>query len=320
VNDANATEQHVDRSAIAARAREIRAAVARRALGQDEHIESLLCCVMAGRHALVEGVPGLGKTVLVKALADSLGCRFRRIQFTPDLLPADILGSYVYQPGDGSFVLRRGPVFANVILADEINRAPAKTQSALLEVMQERQVTIEGETLHLDPPFFVFATQNPVEHEGVYPLPQAQLDRFGMRLLIDYPAREDEIRILQLHHHDPPEVPSILSPGEIAAWRRSMESIAVSEVMTGLVVRILEATRDRSGVMLGASTRAGLDLIHLARARALLHDRDYIIPDDIKALLVPVTNHRIQLTPELEISGLSVVDLLNDVLRDTELV
>lgn len=294
--------------------------ISRRIIGMDREIELLLCAVLAGRHVLVEGVPGLGKTMLVKSLAATLGCTFKRIQFTPDLLPADILGGHVYNPKDGTFTLRLGPIFANVILGDEINRAPAKTQSAFLEVMQEHQVTIEGETVPVPQPFFVFATQNPLEHEGVYPLPQAQLDRFAIRLLVKYPSAADEQKILSAHRQELAEPQPVLDSGRIMQFQESVKHVTVSNEILTLMVSLSNFTRTRPGVTLGASPRVGLDLLHLSRARAALHDRAYVIPDDIKALFLDVANHRIALSPQAEIGGLTPEKVIDEALRHTRLV
>jgi len=305
---------------VRARITQVKERIGAAVVGMDREIELLLCAVLAERHVLVEGVPGLGKTHLVKTLARVLGCDFRRIQFTPDLLPADILGGHVYRAHDGTFTLRKGPIFTNVVLADEINRAPAKTQSALLEVMQERQATIEGETLKLPRPFFVFATQNPLEHEGVYPLPQAQLDRFAMRLLVSHPSAEAEHRILAAHRKDLTEPAPVLDAATIAGLQGALESVVASDEVLQLIVRLGEATRKHEGVALGASPRVGIDLMRLARARAVLHQRGHITPDDVKALYLDVVNHRISLMPRAEFGGLTVAEVVRDAMRSTQLV
>jgi MoxR-like ATPase len=247
-----------------------------------------------------------------------MGCGFRRIQFTPDLLPADILGGYVYDGRDGSFSLRKGPIFANVILADEINRAPAKTQSALLEVMQERQVTIEGETHEVPRPFLVFATQNPLEHEGVYPLPQAQLDRFGMRILLDHPEPRAEERILAACREPDPETTAVWEPADVTALERAAAGVTVSDRIVTLLVKLANITRAHEGVALGASPRVGVDLVHLSRARALLAGRGHVLPDDVKALFSPAVNHRLLLTPQAEIGGNTVHDVIRETIETTK--
>lgn len=265
--------------------------------------ELLLVSLIAGGHALLEGVPGVAKTTLVKAFASTLGLSFRRIQFTPDLLPADITGTYVLSPRDGTFQLREGPIFANVVLGDEINRAPAKTQSALLEAMQERQVTIEGETRTLPSPFLVLATQNPVEQAGTYPLPEAQIDRFLVRLLLGYPSAQDERGVLRRFLEGAPSARTVLSPDEVLELRQLAATVHVQDEVLDYVIRVAAFTREHSRVFLGASPRASLALVEAARARALMDGRSFVLPDDIKALAIPVLAHRLVLTPEAEMEG-----------------
>ncbi len=272
-------------------------------VGPREIPEMLLVSLLAQGHALLEGVPGVAKTTLVKAFASTLGCSFRRIQFTPDLLPADITGTFVLSPRDGTFSLREGPVFANVVLGDEINRAPAKTQSALLEAMQERQVTIEGETRALPNPFLVLATQNPVEHAGTYPLPEAQIDRFLIRLVLGYPDRKEERWMLRRFLSEPAHPTTVLSPQDILRLQRMVEGIHVEDEVLDYVVRLADFTRKHARLFLGISPRASLALIRAARARALMAGRDYALPDDVKTLAVPVLAHRLVLTPEAEMEG-----------------
>jgi len=298
----------------------LRAELAKRIFGLEGEVALLMATVVAGRHVLMEGVPGLGKTLLLKTLADALGCEFRRIQFTPDLLPADILGGYVYDSRDGSFKLRKGPIFANMILADEINRAPAKTQSALLEVMQEGQVTIEGETLLMPSPFFVFATQNPLEHEGVYPLPQAQLDRFSMRLLMNYPGPAAERKILAACREPLPDIRAVADPTSVIAAQEIAAKISVSDEIIEIVAKLVRVTREHDGVAHGASPRVGVDLMFLSRARAVLSGRTRVIPDDIKALFPHAANHRMILTPQAEIGGMTMSRVITDSLKATRLV
>jgi MoxR-like ATPase len=265
--------------------------------------ELLLITLLAKGHALLEGVPGVAKTTLCKVFAATLGCQFKRIQFTPDLLPADITGTYVFSPRDGTFQLREGPIFANVVLGDEINRAPAKTQSALLEAMQEHQVTIEGETRPLPSPFIVLATQNPVEQAGTYPLPEAQIDRFLVRLLIGYPNARDERGILRRFLEGQPQPQQVLEPREILAMQQLVGQVHVEDELLEYVVRLTTATRQHARIFLGASPRASLALVQAARARALIAGRPFVIPDDIKVLAVPVLAHRLMLTPEAEMEG-----------------
>jgi MoxR-like ATPase len=277
--------------------------VQRAYVGRKDVAELLLISLLARGHVLLEGVPGVAKTTLVKAFAATLGCQFRRIQFTPDLLPADITGTYVLSPRSGEFQLREGPLFANIVLGDEINRAPAKTQSALLEAMQEQQVTIEGDTRALPQPFIVLATQNPVEQAGTYPLPEAQIDRFLFRLLIGYPDAKDELNIL-LRHMDPAPTPRrVLEPREILAMQELVHGVHVESEILEYIVRLSHYTRQHSRVYLGASPRASLALVQAARARALVSVRPFVLPDDVKALAVPVLAHRLVLTPEADMEG-----------------
>jgi len=298
----------------------VRRAVSRCVVGMEPEIDLLLCALLAGRHVLVEGVPGLGKTHLVHTLAMVVGCTFRRIQFTPDLLPADIVGAQIYRPSDGTFALRKGPIFTQVLLADEINRAPAKTQSALLEAMQERQVTIEGDTLPLGPPFFVFATQNPIEHEGVYPLPQAQLDRFAMRLLIGFPSVSDERRILAEHRTALPAAAAATDADALVTAQAQLPDVRAADEILSVIVDLVRATRTHPALAMGAGPRLGIDLLHLARARAVLHGRDHVLPDDIKALFAPAANHRLVLTPRAELSGITTMTVIHETLAATRLV
>ncbi len=284
-------------------------------VGPPDVPELLLVALMAQGHVLLEGVPGVAKTTLVKAFASTLGCSFRRIQFTPDLLPADITGTFVLSPREGTFELREGPVFANVVLGDEINRAPAKTQSALLEAMQERQVTVEGDTRPLPNPFMVLATQNPVEHAGTYPLPEAQIDRFLIRVLIGYPDPADELAILRRFMTPVPTPQIVLNPGEVMRMQSLVEQVHVEDEVLAYTIRLAEFTRRSARIFMGASPRASLALVQAARARAMLHGRGYVLPDDIKALAIPVMAHRLLLTPEAEMDGTEATGLVSDALR-----
>lgn len=288
-------------AAVAAQA--ITAEVARAYMGTPETTELLLTALCARGHVLLEGVPGVAKTTLAKAFARAIGCAYRRIQFTPDLLPSDITGTYVLDMRQNAFVLREGPIFAQVVLGDEINRAPAKTQSALLEAMQEQQVTIEGETRPLGPPFMVVATQNPVEHEGTYPLPEAQVDRFLMKLAMRYPTEADEIRMLATYSRAVDEVRPACSPQSVLSMQRLAEAIHVDDEVLEYVLGLATFTRRHRRVVLGASPRASLALLQAAKARALLKGRDFVLPDDIKTLAPAVLVHRLIITPESELEG-----------------
>jgi len=272
-------------------------------IGHRESVDVLLCALLARGHVLLEGVPGVAKTTLCKAFSRVLGCRFRRIQFTPDLLPSDITGTHILDMRQQSFVLREGPIFAHVVLGDEINRAPAKTQSALLEAMQEGQVTIEGVTRPLEPPFMVLATQNPIEHEGTYPLPEAQVDRFLCKLPMRYPAAEDEKRMLLTYNGPVGEPEPVLTPEGVLELQRLAAAVHVDEEVMDYILELVHHTRRHRRVYLGASPRAALALMHAAKARALLKGRDYVLPDDVKDLAPPVLAHRIILNPEAELEG-----------------
>ncbi|MBI5479845.1 MAG: MoxR family ATPase [Deltaproteobacteria bacterium] len=272
-------------------------------IGARETVDVLLTALLARGHVLLEGVPGVAKTTLCKAFSRTLGCRFRRIQFTPDLLPSDITGTYIFDLREQSFVLREGPVFAHVILGDEINRAPAKTQSALLEAMQEGQVTIEGTTRPLPRPFMVLATQNPIEHEGTYPLPEAQVDRFLVKLPIRYPSPEDEKRMLATYNGPLAEPREVLSPEGVLRLQELSAAVHVDDELLDYVLQLVHFTRRHRRVYLGASPRAALALVHAAKGRALLAGRDYVLPDDAKHLAPYVLAHRVLLTPEAELEG-----------------
>jgi len=303
----------------------IRNEVSKAFLGQQEVLDQLLLALLAGGHVLIEGVPGLGKTLLVRALATVMDCQFARVQFTPDLMPSDVSGHAFYDPKTESFKIRRGPVFTNLLLADEINRAPAKTQSALLEVMQEQQVTIEGRSFSLSPPFMAIATQNPVEQEGTYPLPEAQLDRFLMKILLDYPAHADELQMVasvskgkSVSDFDMSSLQKIITPEEIVAMQMGTALVEVDEVVMDYAVRIVRATREWPGISLGAGPRGSLALVRTARAQAVLEERDFVTPDDIRNIAKPALRHRIALAPELQIEGQRVDDVLNALLVKVE--
>ena len=303
-----------------ARAEQVAATVAeqvhRAVVGQDATIEQCLVATLAGGHVLLEGVPGTAKTLLVKLLAAVLGREFKRVQLTPDLMPADILGTYVFETTSSSFALRRGPIFTSVLLADEINRAPAKTQSALLEGMQERQVTIDGITHPLDGAFTVFATQNPVEFEGTYPLPEAQLDRFLMKVLVDYPSQAEEDQLLANVHagFDAARLDRLdlrpIAAEEVAAAQQEIAQTRVEPNVIRYISSITRATRDHAAVVLGCSPRASVMVFQAARVLAALRGRQFVIPDDIKAMALPVLRHRLVLRPEADIEGLTPDDVL----------
>ena len=282
------------------RIEELRREVQRVYIGSSRALDMMMVALLARGHVLLEGVPGVAKTTLVKAFATALGCTARRIQFTPDLLPADITGTYVLNPRDGTFNLRAGPVFANVVLADEINRAPAKTQSALLEAMQERQVTIEGDRFELPLPFLVLATQNPIDLEGTYPLPKAQIDRFLVRVMMGYPSAREEALMLKTHGIDPPVIRALLTPPDVIALQSICSRVHVDDDLHEYAVGVTSYTRTHPKVALGASPRATLGLVNAAKAHALLAARQYVVPEDIRAVAPAVLGHRLVLVADVE--------------------
>ena len=322
----------VDIEAINARVREqsrfvelVKAETARVIVGQEALIDRLLMGLLCRGHILIEGVPGLAKTLSVSTLARSITATFVRIQFTPDLLPADITGTQIYNPQDGQFHVRKGPIFANIVLADEVNRAPAKVQSALLEAMQERQVSIGGITFPLEEPFLVLATQNPIEQEGTYPLPEAQLDRFMLKVLVDYPSRPEEKQILERFVLDEPqEVSQVASPDDILAAREAVRGVHLEDRLRDYIVHVVYATRDpesyrladlRPYIAYGASPRASIFLAQAARAHAFLRGRGYVTPDDVKAIALDVLRHRVIVTYEAEAEEVSSEDVVRRVLE-----
>ena len=290
-------------------------------LGQEKLIERLLIALLADGHMLVEGAPGLAKTKAIKELAEGIEAQFHRIQFTPDLLPADITGTEIYRPETGSFVFQQGPIFHNLVLADEINRAPAKVQSALLEAMAERQVSVGRSTYELSPLFLVMATQNPIEQEGTYPLPEAELDRFMLKLRMDYPQAAEEINLVRQVTRsakaDMLEVTplrTLLQAKDILALQKIASDLALDEQVLDYAVRIARATRNWPGLSIGAGPRASIALVRCGRARALLRGGDFVLPDDIKGCALAVLRHRVRLAPELDIEGISVDQLLQQLL------
>jgi len=294
----------------------LKSQLARVILGKDEALDQVLVALLSGNHLLLEDVPGVGKTTLAKALARSFDGHFRRVQFTPDLLPADILGSAVYNPRDGSFAFQQGPVFTNVLLADEINRASPRTQSALLEAMSERQVSAEGETRPLPSPFLVVATQNPVEYHGTYPLPEAQLDRFGLRLSLGYPGIEEEVDVIfsQQEVHPVDRLEPVLNAREVLALQAEVRKARVERRLGRYVVSLAEATRRHPSVDLGCSPRGTLMLVHAAQARAFLESRDHVVPEDVKAEAVPVLAHRLKLETKARYSGVAKEQIVLEIL------
>ncbi|AGL15241.1 MoxR family ATPase [Actinoplanes sp. N902-109] len=299
----------------------LRAEVAKAVIGQDAVVGGVIIALLCGGHVLLEGVPGVAKTLLVRALATALDVDTKRVQFTPDLMPGDVTGSLIYDARTAAFNFRPGPLFTNLLLADEINRTPPKTQAALLEAMEERTVSTDGETRRLPEPFIVVATQNPVEYEGTYPLPEAQLDRFLLKLAVPLPERADELSVLRAHHQgfDPRDLKAagvnpVASAADLAAGRAAVRRVAVAEPVLEYVVDLTRATRTAPALELGASPRGSTALLAVAKARAWLSGRDYVIPDDVKAFAIPVLRHRVRLRAEAELDGVSIDSVLRSVL------
>ncbi len=306
-------------------AEQIRAEARKVLVGQDEPFTLLLVALLAGGHVLLEGVPGTAKTLMARTLALLVRADFKRVQFTPDLMPSDVVGTQVFDLGTGQFRLRRGPIFTQLLLGDEINRAPAKTQSALLEAMEEHQVTIEGERLPLPEPFFVVATQNPIEYEGTYPLPEAQLDRFLFKLLIDYPPGEVELEVLRRYHHgfdarqlEQAGLRPLITPEALETCRAEIRAVVVEDGVIGYIGAIAQESRRSPDLLLGGSPRASIALLLAAKAYAAIQGRGFVTPDDVKALVRPVYRHRVILRPEAEIEGLTPDTALGRVLGRVE--
>ncbi|KJH83430.1 MoxR family ATPase [Pseudomonas sp. KSR10] len=316
-NNAPAAGASSQRQRASQLAQALRQELHKAVIGQQDIVDGVLTALIAGGHVLVEGVPGLGKTLLVRALARCFGGEFSRIQFTPDLMPSDITGHAVYDLASEQFKLRKGPVFTNLLLADEINRAPAKTQAALLEVMQERQVTLEGRALAAPQPFLVMATQNPIEQEGTYPLPEAELDRFMLMLRMDYPMADEELELVRQVTRsartdilDVSGLRVLLQAKDVQALQKIASEVPLDEQVLDYAVRLARATRNWPGLALGAGPRASIALVRCARARALLRGGEFVTPDDIKGCALAVLRHRVRLSPELDIEGTSVDQLL----------
>jgi len=291
--------------------------------GQHESVDLLMTALLSGGHVLIEGVPGIAKTLTAKLLARSLSIPFSRIQFTPDLMPSDVLGTSVFRAGSGEFEFRRGPVFSNIILIDEINRAPAKTQAALFEVMEERQVTIDGHTYPMDEPFMVMATQNPIEQEGTYRLPEAQLDRFLFKIVVKYPELDDEIEIVNRHHTRLSDdfvglVEPVLNAGAIMALREQTRRIQIEESLIRFIARITMATREHAGIYLGASPRASISMLNASKAWSAMKGRDFVTPDDILFLAPHILRHRLILNPEKEMEGTGSDQIIKEILQGIE--
>ncbi|AMQ00595.1 magnesium chelatase [Pedobacter cryoconitis] len=322
--EAETANQRADLTQLNSAVEQIRASIGHIIVGQKDTIDFLIAGILADGHLLLEGVPGVAKTLSAKLIAKSIDAVFSRIQFTPDLMPSDVLGTSVFDPRTASFEYRKGPVFGNIILIDEINRAPAKTQSALFEVMEERQITVDGHTYPMDEPFMVLATQNPVEHEGTYRLPEAQLDRFLFKIEIKYPTLEEEIIILSRQHQHKledglKEVKAVLSIDQIKTCRALIKALHVEPKLIEYAAKIVHETRNNKSLYLGASPRASLALINGAKAIAAMQGRDFVTPEDIIKVAAPVLAHRIMLSPDKEMEGLTPSDIVAQIIQKIEI-
>ncbi|MEC7264505.1 MAG: MoxR family ATPase [Bacteroidota bacterium] len=303
---------------------QIKAELAQVIVGQKDFVELLIVSILADGHALIEGVPGIAKTITAKLFAKTLKTNFSRIQFTPDLMPSDILGTSVFNMKTSEFDFKKGPIFSNIILIDEINRAPAKTQAALFETMEERQATIDGTTYKMDEPFMVLATQNPIEQEGTYALPEAQLDRFLFKIKVNYPSVEEEIQIIQTHHErkgDKPQdaIKPVLTPQKLVEFKKNIHEVIVEKKIMDYIAHIIASTRNHPHLYLGASPRASIATLTAAKAFAAMAGRDFVIPEDVKKALVPVLNHRVILTPEREMEGMTTENVVNMIMESVEI-
>lgn len=293
-------------------------------IGQHNFMELLIVSLLVDGHVLIEGVPGIAKTITAKLFAKTLKTGFSRIQFTPDLMPSDILGTSVFNVKESDFEFKKGPIFSNIILIDEINRAPAKTQAALFETMEERQATIDGSTYKMAQPFMVLATQNPIEQEGTYALPEAQLDRFLFKIKVDYPSVEEEVKIIQTHHDRKSQKPQdlvkpVLLPKKLEAFKNNVHDVLVEEKIVRYIAEIISRTRNHPHLYLGASPRASIAAMHVAKAFATIQGRDFVIPEDVKKALPPILNHRIILTPEREMEGMTTENVIGMIVESVEI-
>ncbi|MFT6873098.1 MAG: MoxR-like ATPase [Roseivirga sp.] len=315
-------ESRVDLTKLKEGVEKIREQVGKVIVGQKQMVDLIITAVLADGHILLEGVPGVAKTLAAKLVAKSMSVDFSRVQFTPDLMPSDVLGTSVFNMKTSEFDFKKGPIFSNIVLIDEINRAPAKTQSALFEVMEERQVTVDGVTHKMEPPYLVLATQNPIEQEGTYRLPEAQLDRFLFKIEIGYPSLDDEKEILlrasNRKGEQMDEITPVISAADIAAYKATLSDIIIDEKLLGYIAEIVNQTRSDQSIYLGASPRASLALLNGSRAFAAIQGRDFVTPEDIKFLAGPVLKHRIILTPEKEMEGISAAEVIQQLVAKTE--
>lgn len=317
-------ESRVDLSALNESIRKIREEISKVIVGQEQMVDLLITAILADGHVLIEGVPGVAKTLTAKLLSKVISVNFSRIQFTPDLMPSDVLGTAVYNMKKSEFEFKAGPIFSNIVLIDEINRAPAKTQSALFEVMEERQVTIDGTTHRFAPPFMIVATQNPIEHEGTYRLPEAQLDRFLFKIVVNYPEIEQEVSIIAGHHarkgqQPVQEINAVLSAEQIQAFRLAVQNIHVEQNLIRYIAQIIHETRNNPSLFLGASPRASVAVLNSAKSYAALHGRDFVTPEDIKYVALPVLRHRVVLTPDKEMEGITSDEVVKQIINKVEI-
>ncbi|MFD0794558.1 AAA family ATPase [Mucilaginibacter litoreus] len=317
-------EQRTDLSQLSAAVEQIKATLSTIIVGQHEVIELVIAGILADGHILIEGVPGVAKTLTAKLVAKSVDAKYSRIQFTPDLMPSDVLGTSVFNPKTGEFEFKKGPVFGNIILIDEINRAPAKTQSALFEVMEERQITVDGQQYKMEEPFIVLATQNPVEQEGTYRLPEAQLDRFLLKIEIKYPSLEEEVAIVTRQHQQKTteqinHITSVLSSADIIIIRNQVRQLHVDDKILAFAARIIHETRNNKSIYLGGSPRASLAVVNAAKAIAAINGRDFVTPDDVIKVAAPVLRHRIMLTPDKEMEGVIPEEVIAQIIQKIEI-
>lgn len=317
-------EQRTDLSALSEAVMAVRQQIKKVIVGQDELVRLIITALLADGHVLLEGVPGVAKTLSAKLTARSMDVNFSRIQFTPDLMPSDVLGTPVFNPKEGTFDFKRGPIFSNVVLIDEINRAPAKTQSALFEVMEERQVTIDGKTYPMQPPFMVIATQNPIEQEGTYRLPEAQLDRFLFKIVVPYPSESEELEILQQFNqmgntNVVASIEPVLKKEQMAIIRQQVKTLVIDEKLLQFIAKLIHQTRNHKSIYLGASPRASLAIMNASKAMAAINGRDFVTPDDILEIAVPVLRHRIILSPDKEMEGVSEDAVIKQIINSLDI-
>jgi MoxR-like ATPase len=317
-------EQRTDLSALSEAVMAVRQQIKKVIVGQDELVRLIITALLADGHVLLEGVPGVAKTLSAKLTARSLAVNFSRIQFTPDLMPSDVVGTPVFNPKEGAFDFKRGPIFSNIVLIDEINRAPAKTQSALFEVMEERQITIDGRTYPMQPPFMVVATQNPIEQEGTYRLPEAQLDRFLFKIVVPYPSESEELEILQQFNkigttNVVASIEAVLKAEQIAAIREQVKLLIIDEKLLQFIAKLTHQTRNHKSIYLGASPRASLSIMNASKAMAAINGRDFVTPEDILEVAVPVLRHRIILSPDKEMEGVTEDAVIKQIINSLDI-